>query len=593
MSKPKLALIPSGYKSGKVYSILPNDATGDFDFTRQSIGTRVRKDGLIEEAKTSGSITNLILNSEDFSTNWTNFNGASISTDQALAPDGTNTADKIVSNGTNYSFTRPTSNITVTNAKYYTASIYVKADVETVGYLRCDYGTNIYNRKFDLSAGTLSAGFDNTANIPENERIEELANGWYRVSITDVVDTISFEMRIYCADGSASSGDSLFLWGAMVSEGALSDYIKTEGSQVTKRVETFTDVPRLDWYNSNCPSLLLEPQRTNLVVKSETLTNTGNASTGWNSATFGSGTISVDSGFISPTGELNAYKFTIGGVATGNNGCLHVHDDYLGTRFISAGDYSISVWLKGEVGGEIVPVDFRSRTSAGETGDEFTLTTEWKLYTVTVNKASASNTTGGFQFRFYNRSDISDQVFYAFGCQIEQAPYSSSYIKADNGSTVTRLKDECYGSGTADLFDTEVGVIYLELKKNGLESSFSGLSLSDGTTSNRIQIRYVADSNTIQIVVRVGGSAVVVLSHTLTDVTERHKIAFKFEADDYAFWVNGAEVGTDTSGALPPNLSEFAFDDGNGANLFFGSVYDARVYTNNLTDTELTELTTL
>ena len=49
MSKPKLALIPSGYKSGKVYSILPNDATGDFDFDRASEGTRVRKDGLIEE----------------------------------------------------------------------------------------------------------------------------------------------------------------------------------------------------------------------------------------------------------------------------------------------------------------------------------------------------------------------------------------------------------------------------------------------------------------------------------------------------------------------------------------------------------------
>ena len=67
MSKPKLALIPSGYKSGKVYSILPNHASGDFDFTRQSIGTRVRKDGLIEEAKTVGSITNELLYSEDYS----------------------------------------------------------------------------------------------------------------------------------------------------------------------------------------------------------------------------------------------------------------------------------------------------------------------------------------------------------------------------------------------------------------------------------------------------------------------------------------------------------------------------------------------
>jgi hypothetical protein len=574
MSKPKLALIPSGYKSGKVYSILPNDATGDFDFTRQSIGTRVRKDGLIEEAKTSGSITNLILNSEDFSTNWTNFNGASISTDQALAPDGTNTADKIVSNGTNYSFTRPTSNITVTNAKYYTASIYVKADVETVGYLRCDYGTNIYNRKFDLSAGTLSAGFDNTANIPENERIEELANGWYRVSITDIVDTISFEMRIYCADGSASSGDSLFLWGAMVSEGALSDYIKTEGTTETKRVETFTDVPRLDWLNSNCPSLLLEPQRTNLLKYSEDLTNAV-----WTVLSDGTGSnpVVTSNYSIAPNGTLTADRvvFDKGGGTSGT-------DYSIIRQFVSGTTQRVSsIYMKSNTN-----ENYNIGVDDVGTVDVVTVTPQWQRF----EHSGSAKFRLQLSLRQSQTSDFADVSIW--GGQLEDGTYPTSYIKTE-ASTVTRLKDECYGSGTANLFDTEVGVIYLELKKNGLESSFSGLSLSDGTTSNRIQIRYVADSNTIQVVVRVGGSAVVVLSHTLTDVTERHKIAFKFEADDYAFWVNGAEVGTDTSGALPPNLSEFAFDDGNGANLFFGSVYDARVYTNDLTDTELTELTTL
>ena len=52
MTNPKLALIPSGYKGGinpTVYSILPSDGSGDFTFDRASEGTRVRKDGLIEE----------------------------------------------------------------------------------------------------------------------------------------------------------------------------------------------------------------------------------------------------------------------------------------------------------------------------------------------------------------------------------------------------------------------------------------------------------------------------------------------------------------------------------------------------------------
>ena len=49
MTNPKLALIPSGYKTATVYSILPNNADGDFTYERNGSATRVRKDGLIEE----------------------------------------------------------------------------------------------------------------------------------------------------------------------------------------------------------------------------------------------------------------------------------------------------------------------------------------------------------------------------------------------------------------------------------------------------------------------------------------------------------------------------------------------------------------
>jgi hypothetical protein len=32
---PSLALIPSGYKASKVYSVLPTDGSGDFDFYKK------------------------------------------------------------------------------------------------------------------------------------------------------------------------------------------------------------------------------------------------------------------------------------------------------------------------------------------------------------------------------------------------------------------------------------------------------------------------------------------------------------------------------------------------------------------------------
>mgnify|MGYP000132494612 CR=1 FL=1 len=43
-----LVQIPSGYKAGTLYSVLPANGDGDFDFTRASIATRVNSEGLIE-----------------------------------------------------------------------------------------------------------------------------------------------------------------------------------------------------------------------------------------------------------------------------------------------------------------------------------------------------------------------------------------------------------------------------------------------------------------------------------------------------------------------------------------------------------------
>jgi hypothetical protein len=48
MAQPKLALIPAS-QGTKVYSVLPSDGSGDFDFTRSSKATRINSQGLIEE----------------------------------------------------------------------------------------------------------------------------------------------------------------------------------------------------------------------------------------------------------------------------------------------------------------------------------------------------------------------------------------------------------------------------------------------------------------------------------------------------------------------------------------------------------------
>jgi len=50
MSKPSLALIPAAYKAGKLYSVLPEDGSGDFDVSRNGTGTYIGDDGFLKTA---------------------------------------------------------------------------------------------------------------------------------------------------------------------------------------------------------------------------------------------------------------------------------------------------------------------------------------------------------------------------------------------------------------------------------------------------------------------------------------------------------------------------------------------------------------
>ena len=341
------------------------------------------------------------------------------------------------------------------------------------------------------------------------------------------------------------------------------------------------NVPRLDYSSGKCPDLLLEPQRTNNILNSESLSNAS-----WMKYNSGLGTapIITDNYAISPSGEMNASRLqmSLGGGTTSSDRV------FVRQLLTSQTNYYFSVYLKSTNGAE-------QKLNWHFGSDDFliTVTDEWQRFE--LNRNSSSTVWGGLGLRgnLVNTLGIDDSVdILVYGFQVEQGNYHTSIIPT-SGSAVTRNADVCNGAGNSNLFNTE-GVIYAELSKDGINpTSYSGLSLSNGGLSERIEIRYVPNSNTIQIVVRVGGSAVVVLSHAITNIKNKHKIAIQFKKDDFAFWVNGTKVGTDTSGNVPSGLSEFAFDDGGGANIFTGNVYNIRIYNNLLSDAELTELTTL
>ena len=117
-------------------------------FTRASSGTYVDSEGAIRKAT-----TNLLLQSENFSTTWFNFN-SSEAVNQAIAPDGTLTADKLIPNtGVNNGLLRQ--DIALAAGSNVSVSIYAKAgefNLVNLGYFNSD-GTFYGSGGFNLTTG--------------------------------------------------------------------------------------------------------------------------------------------------------------------------------------------------------------------------------------------------------------------------------------------------------------------------------------------------------------------------------------------------------------------------------------------------------
>jgi hypothetical protein len=181
-----------------------------------------------------------------------------------------------------------------------------------------------------------------------------------------------------------------------------------------------------------------------------------------------------------------------------------------------------------------------------------------------------------------------------FGYQIEEASYPSSYIPNHGESGgVTRAADYGNGAGSALLFNDTEGVLYLESSWLSNELGTSTIAISDGSNSNRIILGYIGADDDLYCTSFGGGSSPSLMRYDVGDIRTNHKIAIKYKANDFAFWVDGVERGTQSSGTTPVGLSELSFSSGAGGSKIFGNMKQILYFPTALTDSELATLTTL
>ena len=459
----------------------------DFDFDRNSTGTRVNEDYLIEDVP-----YNLLTYSNDFSNGAWSKSNATLTSNNVISPDGTLNASKLEATGADGLCQQSFSAISGTQ---YTFSVYLKTVSGTLN-------TNI-------SLG--SPAFPNTEGDGGRTKEIVVTNQWKRFSITSTADASASTGIGVGGFSSFSTGEELYLYGAQLVKGNQpKDYLKT-----TDRL----DIPRIDYTNGE-PSILLEPSRTNLVTYSQDLSQ-------W---TLVNGTLTANA-TVSPEGIQNSGKIAFSSVGL----------DLKRTITVVAGTtYTISFYIKVEEGTGLQGRFYDNSNSANieyYNYDDQIIPNQWSRITRSVTAPS-----GCTEMQIWLLASSTTLVTASWwGAQFEAGSYATSLIHT-SGSAVTRSADAANNAGNSDLFNDSAGALYFEGFVKATNENLC-ISINDGTTSNRVELLWFNDGN---FYTQVGNSG----QTSISSNTDNNKIAIGWGSGVYYLYLNGRVVITDTFTSL-------------------------------------------
>jgi hypothetical protein len=587
-----LIMIPSLVKDGRLDTVKPlgnsiihpdatgnNDGTdgstpaeGNFTFSRGSnlAATRVDVNGLIEKGR-----ENLLLQSNQFDTTWST--PSSSVTGGQSGYDGSNDAWQLTATNTSNAYVHQSLSFN----SVQTLSVYAKANTADFVELVTIGGGGANPRSwFNLATGSVGTSYNCI-----DTKIEAVSGGWYRCSITLNASITSY--RVYVMDGDNSTavtnGNSIYIQDSQLESSLVATSVISTGAS-TAQSGILEDLPRLDYSGgASCPSLLLEPQRTNIFDYSEYFSGSYWAKTGTGG---GNAPIVTQNYAVSPEGLNNASRvqFDTNGSSSANRSGL-VRD----FAFTTGDKYAISCWVKSASGSDEI---FTFRIAGAQVGGEKIATSEWQLFTETHTATATTTDNFGMQIRGNYSSQTSDILIY--GMQLESGvSYPTSYIPT-YGSAVTRSLDSCVKTGISSLLNDNEGTLFLEMKGISDGGDSRRFTISNGSIDNRVSLEYDESAGRIKAFMSTGGTTTGALDESGHPQNENHKIALTYNSSAFKIFIDGVLQGTDSNlTGTPIGLDEIEFKSGSGNNPMEGLVKQALVFKTALTDSEAIALTTL
>jgi hypothetical protein len=461
--------------------------------TRLSGATTINELGRVAPA-----VTNLLLQSEDFTTTWLTGNYV-VTPNAAIAPSGLLTADKLVRD-TVVTATSASQSVACLANTTSTLSCFVKAAEWSKFGLREGFATGNYVT-FDLVTASVISSSGATGTITA------FPDGWYRVAMqmTTQVGQTTFGARINPLPNSYVSGtplygfagdntSGLFVWGAQLEQSAtMGEYVPTGAS--------INSAPRIthDPVTLECLGFLPEEQKANLTPRSEE----------FNDATWVKARASITANAAaSPSGAITADKLVEDNTANNTHVAVQVFT-------FAATTYTLSIFAKAAERSWVRLFAFDGVTNFGcyfnlsagtvgtavaSTGFISPLANGWFRCVMTFTAAAGTGTYAA-RLATGDGADVytgdGTSGLFVWGAQLEVGGLTS-YIPTA-GSSVVRAADavSITGANFSSWYRQDEGTIYVDGRRSDLNHTASAwfLAMSTGVATTRLQLGFDFPAN--------------------------------------------------------------------------------------------------